>query len=196
MPAPKIDACVNLMFLVFTTGFHPGGQLYDVTKVILYFHSGNNYTGKSFQKSPNLSRLGLSITPMSLSALTKCFSKTAHLTTGGISQNPMKTIVAQAGIEPACGLVPVAARAALPQNRAARLSISRPVSPPVNFAPCLLPHLPRKSQVFKTQRAFLFKKQHKNTKPYLKKQTLQKGLWPSRCMQLPHRLCWHNTRCG
>jgi len=23
-----------------------------VTKVILYFHSGNNYTGKSFQKKP------------------------------------------------------------------------------------------------------------------------------------------------
>jgi len=51
------------MFLVFTTGFHPGGQLYDVTKVILYFHSGNNYTGKSFQKSPNLCRPGLSINP-------------------------------------------------------------------------------------------------------------------------------------
>jgi len=40
------------MFLVFTTGFHPGGQLYDVTKVILYFHTCNNYTGKSFQKKP------------------------------------------------------------------------------------------------------------------------------------------------
>jgi len=92
------------MFLVFTTGFHPGGQLYDVTKVILYFHSGNNYTGKSFQKSPNLCRPGLSITPMSLSALTKCFSKTAHLTTGGIPQNPMKTIVERAGIEPAASV--------------------------------------------------------------------------------------------
>lgn len=133
---------------------------------------------------------------MSLSALTKCFSKSRPPYDRRNFPKPNENNCGAPGIEPACGLVPVAARAALPQNRAARLSISRPVSPPVNFAPCLLPHLPRKSQVFKTQRAFLFKKQHKNTKPYLKKQTLQKGLWPSRCMQLPHRLCWHNTRCG
>lgn len=135
MPAPKIDACVNLMFLVFTTGFHPGGQLYDVTKVILYFHSGNNYTGKSFQKSPNLSRLGLSITPMSLSALTKCFSKSRPPYDRRNFPKPNENNCGAPGIEPACGLVPVAARAALPQNRAARLSISRPVSPPVNSLP-------------------------------------------------------------